>query len=108
MHAGAAVQAGRVRAGALHRAKGSSCALLLHQLTNDRLHRLGCLGREIGNCKQRKMSVTEISSSLFKSGSSSLKTERKSTLVATYGHDADVGLFPSGAGLFEKQGAKNK
>ena len=58
--------------------------------------------------KKRKMSVTEISSSLFKSGSSSLKTERKSTLVATYGHDADVGLFPSGAGLFEKQGAKNK
>ena len=56
--------------------------------------------------KKRKMSVTEISSSLFKSGSSSLKTERKSTLVATYGHDADVG--PSGAGLFEKQGAKNK
>ena len=53
-------------------------------------------------------SLTEISSSLFKSGSSSLKTERKSTLVATYGHDADVGLFPSGAGLFEKQGAKNK
>ena len=40
MHAGAAVQASRVGAGALHRAKGPSRPLLLHQLANYCLHRL--------------------------------------------------------------------
>ena len=45
MYAGLAVEAGRVRAGALHVSEGAGRPLLLQQLHHDRLHRLGRLHR---------------------------------------------------------------
>ena len=82
VHARAAVQARGVRAGALHRAQRACCPLLLHQLAHDRLHCLGGLeNSEISNPHLSLIkSLTETSSSLFRSGSSSLKTEKKNKL----------------------------